>query len=235
MQKGMITIQRANSIGTLGEKSMHAFLKNYIDDNPNNHEVKVGTYHVDIFNDEGIFEIQTRQLFKLRRKLKALLPDHVVTVVLPLIKAKTIIWIDTDSNEMSKGRKSPKKCTWYDVFSELYGIKDLLDNPNLRIMPVLLEVEEYRLLNGWSNDKKKGSTCHDRIVSKVHESMLITSKEDYFKLVPESLAEEFTSKDFARVANISIKNARISLNILRHLEVVMQVARNGNSIIYGRV
>ncbi|HOA31642.1 MAG TPA: hypothetical protein PLI11_10855 [Clostridia bacterium] len=213
---------------------MHAFLKNYIDSNKNNHEVKIGPYYVDILNEEGVYEIQTKQLFRLRKKLHVLLPEYVVTIVLPLIKTKTIYWIDTTSNEVSKGRKSPKKCTWYDVFSELYAIKDLLDNSNMKIMPILLDVDEYRLLNGWSYDKKKGSTCHDRIVTNVHESMMIASKEDYCKLVPDSLAEDFSSKDFAKEAHTSIKNARLTLNILRHLGVVKQISKKGNLLIYNR-
>lgn len=110
-------------------------------------------------------------------------------------------------------------------FSELYAIKDLLDNSNMKIMPILLDVDEYRLLNGWSYDKKKGSTCHDRIVTNVHESMMIASKEDYCKLVPDSLAEDFSSKDFAKEAHTSIKNARLTLNILRHLGVVKQISK----------
>ena len=213
---------------------MHAFLKNYIDNNTNNHEVKIGSYHVDILNEKGIFEIQTKQLFRLRSKLKFLLPEHAVTIVLPLIKTKTIYWMDTDRSEVSKGRKSPKKCTWYDVFSELYSIKDLLDDDNLNIMLVLLDVDEYRLLNGWSHDKKKGSTCHDRIVSKVHESMLIAAKDDYCKLIPDSLPEDFSSKVFAKAANTNIKNARMTLNILLHLGVVTQVSKKGNLLIYNR-
>jgi len=38
-----------------------------------------------------------------------------------------------------------------------------LKDPNIRFKFVLVNMEEYRLLNGWSRDKKKGSTRYDRI------------------------------------------------------------------------
>ena len=49
------------------------------------------------------------------------------------------------------------------AFKELYRIRRYLLRDGLRLKLVLLDMEEYRLLNGWSRDKKKGSTRFDRI------------------------------------------------------------------------
>ena len=38
-----------------------------------------------------------------------------------------------------------------------------LDNPNLHLCLVLIDADEYLLLNGWSRDRKKGSSRFDRI------------------------------------------------------------------------
>ena len=60
-------------------------------------------------------------------------------------------------------RKSPKKGNPYQAFIELYKIRPFLKDPNLRLRLDLIDMEEYRLLNGWSRDKKKGSDRFDRI------------------------------------------------------------------------
>ena len=60
-------------IGTLGEKTLHAVLKNYFEPNAANHEIKVGGFVADIVNDKGVTEIQTRSFDRLKRKLSTFL------------------------------------------------------------------------------------------------------------------------------------------------------------------
>ncbi len=78
-----------------------------------------------------------------------------MTIVIRSLMKNGSIWIDEDSGELSKKRKSPKKGCTYQAFKELYKIKMFLNNPNIRFKFVLVNMEEYRLLNGWSHDKKR--------------------------------------------------------------------------------
>ncbi|NLZ80724.1 MAG: hypothetical protein GX913_02820, partial [Clostridiales bacterium] len=64
-----------DGIGTLSEKTLHAVLKHYFEPKIENQEVKIGSYYADIYTEEGIIEIQTKQFNKLRNKLKAFLPE----------------------------------------------------------------------------------------------------------------------------------------------------------------
>ena len=59
--------QNSTKIETLSKKRLHPVLKILLDDEAK-HEVKLGPYFLDIFNDE-IIEIQTRSMNKLRNKL----------------------------------------------------------------------------------------------------------------------------------------------------------------------
>ena len=59
--------------------------------------------------DGEIIEIQTRQFNRMRGKLQAFLPLYPVTIVYPIPYEKWLIWIDEDSGELSKKRKSPKR------------------------------------------------------------------------------------------------------------------------------
>lgn len=144
-----------NGIGTLSEKTIHAVLKHYYSSNPLEQEQKVNSYVADILIGSHIIEIQTRNFNTLRRKLEAFLPYYEVTIVYPIAHIKWLRWINESTGEISAKRKSPKTGTKYQVFKELYKIKSYLDHPNLHLRIVLLDVEEYRLLNGWSQDKKR--------------------------------------------------------------------------------
>ena len=50
-----------SGIGTLGEKTVHSTLKQYLSGNIRNQEIKIGSFFADACVDGHIFEIQTRQ------------------------------------------------------------------------------------------------------------------------------------------------------------------------------
>lgn len=219
-------------IGTLSEKTLHAVLKLYYEPDEDKHEVAMSGYYADIYNDKGIIEIQTRQLNKLRDKLSVFLQDYHVTVVYPLPFNKWLSWVNPDNGEVQGRRKSTRHFTEYDAFYELYKIKSYLKNPNLSINLVLMDMEEYKLLNGWSYDKKRGSTRYDRVPVGIRRIVKFDRIEDYMQLVPADLKEDFTVKDFAMAAGVSVEASRYTLNILNYLEIVKRTGRVKNGYVY---
>lgn len=232
-RKKVIGVDRKRSgIGTLSEKTVHAILKNYYEPDEEKQEIPIENYVADIFSDGRIMEIQTRQFNKMRNKLSAFLPLYPVTIVYPIPREKWIIWIDEESGELSRKRKSPAKGNVYLAFIELYKIKMYLKNPNLRVKLVLMDMEEYKLLNGWSRDKKRGSSRYDRIPTELVEEVDITRIEDYMQFVPYDLEEEFTSKEFAKAAHIPVKLAQTVLNILYDIGTVTRTGKKGRKYLY---
>lgn len=221
-----------NGIGTLSEKTLHAVLKRYFENNETNHEIKVGSFVADIANAEGIIEIQTRNFNKLRNKLESFLAVSAVTVVYPIASTKWLMWIDEATGEITRKRKSPKKGTPYEVFYELYKIKQFLTNPNLQLCIVLLDMEEYRRLDGWSKDKKKGSTRYERIPIDIIDEIYIENISQYSKLIPADLPTRFLVKDFKTSAALSQKSAQTALNVLYHTGAVTRVGKIGNQYLY---
>ena len=219
-------------IGTLSEKTIHAVLKNYYAPDTDMHEIPIENFVADVYTGREIIEIQTRAFNKMRRKLDAFLPLYPVTIVYPIPHVKWISWIDETTGEASPKRKSPKTGSAYMAFPELYKIRPYLSNPNLHLKIALIDMEEYRLLNGWSRDKKKGSERYDRIPLKFAEEVCIERKEDYMQFVPYDLPEPFTTKDFARYAKISVRLAQTILLLLTDLEIVSRVGKQGNSYLY---
>jgi len=223
-----------NGIGTLGEKTLHAVLKHYYEPDEANHEIKIGSFVADIVTNSSqapavgeIIEIQTRSFDKLRKKLLEFLEIGPVIVVYPIPKTKWLLWIDEETGEITKKRKSPKQGQIYDVILELYKIKPFLIHPNFRLCIVLIDLEEYRYLNGWSKDKKKGSTRCDRVPIDIVEEVYINSIADYMKFIPKGLNHQFTSKDYRDAAKTSLRTSQTALNILHYIGVVKRVGKQG--------
>jgi len=219
-------------IGTLCEKTVHAVLKNAYAPDEDMHEIPIENYVADIYTGTEIIEIQTRQFNKMRNKLSTFLPLYPVTIVYPIPATKWLIWIDEETGELSNKRKSPVKGNVYSAFIELYKIKNFLTDKNLRLEFVLLDMEEYRLLNGWSRDKKKGSHRYDRIPVELIEEVSVERVEDYMRFVPYELAEKFTVKDFAKAAGIPERLSQTVVHILHYVGVLERIGKLGRSYLY---
>lgn len=227
--------KESDGIGTLSEKSVHSVIKHYYCQDPEYHEVKIFNFVADIAKDKEIIEIQNGHFDKLRRKLKTYLPEYSVNIVLPVIETNYLHWINPDTGEISKPRRSPRKGKSYDIFPELYKIKNFLHEDNLNFTVILIAVEEYRYLDGWSQDKKRGATKCDAIPTELIEEVSINSLKDYENFIPEDLPDNFTSKVFAKSAKITLSLSQTTLNILFHMKVVDRIGKTGNSYIYKRL
>lgn len=225
------TLKR-DGIGTLKEKTVHAVLKNYYAPDEKMHEVPVGNYVADIYTGNAIMEIQNGNFYKIRTKLDAFLEKYPVTIVYPIPHNKWLIWIDEETGELSPKRKSPLTGNAYRAFPELYRIKSYLKNERLRFIFPLVDMEEYRLLNGWSKDRKKGSCRYDRIPIALYDEVVIEKKEDYLQFLPKELPEKFTSQDLSKSAKISAKTAGMVMHILTYLKITEQIGKKGRAYLY---
>ena len=223
-----------NGIGTLGEKSLHLILKNYYEPMTALHEQKIGRYVADILNEDGVLEIQTRQLSKMRTKLNAFLDVTDVTVIHPVVHNKWMCWVDPETGETTKKRKSPKTGTIYDAFWELGGIPELLSHPHLTVCLVMLDMEETRLLNGWSRDKKLGSTRADRIPRALLSETFLHTKEDYAALVPGALPEIFSRREIAAAVGQPPERGYTLVRVFSAVGVIEDAGKRGREFVYRR-
>lgn len=215
-------------IGTYQEKTLHKVIKNYYSDNPNEQEIKVDGYICDIVKDDIIIEIQTRALNKLKNKLEKLLPNHKIKVVYPIPYIKYLCWLD--DGEVVSERKSPKVGSIYDISKELYKIKWFLANPNLELTILLISLKEYRNLDGYSKDKKRGSTRYDRVPLELVSEIVVN---DYHMFVP--FEEPFTSKDYAKKTKQNLSRAQTLLTILQYLNIIEVIGKDKRYNIYKKL
>ena len=226
--------REGRSIGTYKEKTLHAILKDYYAPDKSMQEISVDGYVADIYTGQEIIEIQTANFNKMRAKLNCFLPNYPVTVVYPIARIKYLSWIDEATGECSKPRKSPVKGSVYRAFVELYKIKSILSQENLCLCFPLLAVEEYRLLNGWSQDKKKGSCRYDWIPRALLDEIRLEKPEDYLRLIPENLPEPFTALEFGKAVGEKKQIAGIVLHVLNYLNVLERCENRGRFYTYRR-
>lgn len=219
-------------IGTLGEKTIHEVVKNFYCNNPVFQEIKIGRYVADIAMGNQIVEIQNGNFNKLRGKLTAFLPKYEVLVVYPIPVEKKIYWLDPENLHLSTGHKSPKKGNAYDAFLQLYRIKPFLNNPNLHFHFFLLDMDEFRMLNGWSADKKRGSSRYDRLPGQLQKIVKVERLSHYEQFFPDSLPTIFTSEHLAKTCRISKKLAQYCLLISKDLKIVEENGKIGRYIGY---
>ncbi|MCD8119273.1 MAG: hypothetical protein LUE29_07335 [Lachnospiraceae bacterium] len=221
-----------DSIGVLSEKTVHAVVKRYLEPDGDLQEVKVGKFYADIFRADGIVEIQTRNFGKLREKLAAFLPEYPVTVVYPIAERKWVRWVDKESGALSERHKSPRRGTPYDVFYELYKIRPWITHGHFRLKLLMMEMEELRYLDGWSKNKKRGSTRMDRIPGELIAEYDFTRPEDYMELVPLELTEPFSVKEFSQAARVDASVGGQVIPLLKDLGIVERVGKDGKKYIY---
>ncbi|MDE6530186.1 MAG: hypothetical protein K2K96_05360 [Lachnospiraceae bacterium] len=224
--------QGLRGIGTLGEKTVHAVLKYYYAPQEKYHEIRIGNFIADICKEGEIIEIQTRHFYTMRAKLDYFLQDYEVTIVYPIPYIKFLRWVDPETGEIHPPRKCPKKGKIYDIIPELYSIKPYLSNEHLHFILIFLNMEEYRILDGWSKDKKKGSTKTDKIPTSLVEEWRIDTQEDFLNFLPDNLPEKFTSKDVSALCKIPMQTASTLLHILNDLKLIDRIGKTGNAYLY---
>lgn len=229
-----------NSIGTLGEKSLHAMLKWYYETDGDRHEIPIGSYVADIVGEHGIIEIQTRNFIRLKPKLGELLTAANVTVVYPIIVQKRIINTSSDTGEVISSRKSPKHGSIYTSAHELYAIRELLSSPRLTIKMPMLSADEVRVFGMKTKRRRKqhtrsGEYVSDIIPNDIIDEITFRNRQDYNIFIPYScreLSAGFDSADFAAAAVTDIYSARRILNILTNLGLTEIVGKKGRSKLY---
>ena len=215
-------------IGTLGEKTLHLALKYYFAPNPETHEVPVGGFIADALTVDGVTEIQTRGLARLKPKLDAFLPLYPVTVVHPVAEEKVLFRVDENGELLSK-RKSPKHESIFTAMREIYTLRSYLQEPRFRLVVCGVSLHEYVLMK---NGRKRGKL--DRDPQALLHLWVLESPADFAALLPKELPDELTVKSLAPLLNASEENTRIYLNLLGRLGAVQAVGRDKNGKIWHR-
>lgn len=223
------------NIGTYKEKKLHIMLKKYFEDDTQYHEIPTCGFIADIRRDGIITEIETSGFSGLKPKLAAYLPEYKVNLVYPAAAKKFVSWIDPETSEISGRRQSPKKTGVYDALFEMVRILPYVGDRNLTVLVPLLEMDEYRLLNGWSRDRKKGSERYERVPVDLFDIIELTNNDDYRKYIPGTCVNDFTVKDFSKQIKMPENKTRAILKVYEARGLIEKTGKRGNGFLYSQI
>lgn len=228
----------ANGVGTLQEKRMHAVIKRFLCEDPSCHEVGIANtrYVADVRVGDAILEVQTGAFYPMQRKIAYYLEhtDCHVTVVHPIPALRWVSWLDPESGECSPRRRSPAKGGPLHVLPKLYSLAPYLRNPRFHLRLLFLEVQDLRLLCGWSRDRKRGSRLYERLPLALLGELSLTRPADYRELLPRELPECFPVKAFSEHTGLRGRDAYSAVRALCALGVLEQVPSGGRSMLFAR-
>ena len=231
-------------IGVLGEKSLHSILKRFVTTDESCYEVRISAegaetvhrYIADICIEDRIYEIQTGGFYPLIPKLSYYLneTEYDVTVIHPVPMVRYKVWIDPQTGEVQSRKRSPRRGCAEDVLRELFWIKEFLCHPRLHIRLLFLEEDEYRYLDGWGRDKKRGSNRCERVPAALLGAVNLYSPSDYRGFLKPELPKEFTASEFGVYYGFRGKTVYSALKVFLALGIFQKIGMKGRSALYCR-
>ena len=97
---------------------------------------------------------------------------------------------------------------------------------------MLLEIDEYRLLDGWGNGGKRGSNRYDRVPTELVDIVDFDASSYAESLVPQGLCEKFTSADFSKLTKLKGRKLAYALKLLCSTCDAERCGKRGNSYVY---
>lgn len=220
------------NIGTYMERSQHLLLKLFYEPDISYHEVPFEGYIADILNNDGITEIQTVGFRALHDKLTVFLPHYPVRVVYPVDTKNRICWIDPDSGESTYSRLATYKKERYKILPELLHISDMFGCSGLSVELASMSVSTHKLLDGYGKDRKRRATKKDVVPEELIEITVLRNSDDIRDLLPFEKGQRLTSKEIGEALGLNRRKLWMAIKFLCITEVLIQVDKKGNSIIY---
>lgn len=216
------------------ETSLHHSLKDVYSDGQAQTEVKVGRYRIDVVAFGELVEIQVSRLSAIRKKVAALLGEHRVRVVKPLIREKLLVKQETAEGPVISRRRSPKRGSLLDLFDELCAFRGIFPHPQLAVEVVLVDVEEWRLPRPTPKRRyrQRDYSVFDLRLREICEIRCLRSASDLLQMIPLGLAEPFDTGMLAAAMGIPRWQARRVVYGLRVLGGIEQVGKCGNAKLY---
>jgi len=221
-----------NHIGVLGESSLHSSIKSWYARPGDRIEEPVDGYLIDLVRDDLLVEIQVRNFSSMKRKLTKLLGEYNVRVVHPIATVKWIIKIDKNSGQIISKRKSPKRGRVEDLFNELIYIPHLATHPNFSLEVLLINKEEIRTNDGKGSWRRKGWSIIDHRLLEVIDNVQFLKVDDYLRLLPDDIPEQFTTQDLSKMSRISTRMSQKTVYCLNKMGGLDLIGKKGRLFVY---
>ena len=102
----------------------------------------------------------------------------------------------------------------------LYPLIPYLSNERLNFRILLLEVQDFKLLSNDKRDRKRKASRFERIPTALIEDRSFANPEDFRALLPDTLPEVFTVKQFSAATKIRGRDAYSAVRVLSALHIL---------------
>lgn len=216
------------------ETSLHRALKTLYAGPEAQCEISLGGYRIDVVAEDRLIEIQHGSLAAIRDKVRALLEEHSVLVVKPIVVRKTLIKRAEKDGPIVSRRLSPRQGTRIDLFDELVHFTRVFPHPRLTLEVVLVDIEEWRY-PGHGRRRRWRRNDHqveDQKLVTVHATHRLQSAADLARFVACPLPRPFHSGHLAESLQIRRWVAQRITYCFRQMGTVRQVGKQGNALLY---
>jgi hypothetical protein len=195
-------------------------------------EVKVDDFRVDVIKDKLLIEIQTGNFSAIKKKLAKLLRNNnKVRMVYPIAKLKWIVHV-SESGELVRRRRSPKKGKVTDLFYELVHAPSLIKHRNFSLEVLLIEEEEVRCNDGRGSWRRRGVSVKDRKLLNVFDRTVFESSQDFLEFLPKQLDGQFTNKVLASEMGVSVRLAQKITYCLRKMGAISVAGKRRKELLF---
>jgi hypothetical protein len=221
-------------IGTLNEKSLHSDLIQWLAKPEDKFEEKIDGYIIDIIRGKKLLEIQTKNIYKIKKKIYTLSKNYTVQIFFPIIVDKWILKVDENDEQLSK-RKSPKRGRIEDIFTELIRIPTMVSNQNISLSLIFIQAEEVWKNDGKGSWRRKKWSIVERYLLKVVEVIDFSKAKDFVSLLPNDIQDRFTNKDLSKSLGVTTKLAQKMTYCLRKMGILEVVETRGREYIFSLI
>ncbi|MEI8094953.1 MAG: hypothetical protein WCG80_12140 [Spirochaetales bacterium] len=217
-------------VGELRERTLHRQLKAHFLPSDGEVEVPVDSWVADIVSpSQGIIEIQTGSLAKLRPKLRSFLQHSVVTVIHPVAVRKTIVTWTADRSQVLRERPSPKKERIEALFREIGSLWEFLLHPGFTLVFCLIEEREHRADDGQGSWRRKGVSKVDRELATIFGLREFHGARDWSALLPPAWSGPSTNSELAIMLKLRPAEVQSLTSCYKKLGLLVDVGAKGRS------
>ncbi|MBL8888607.1 MAG: hypothetical protein JNL67_01420 [Planctomycetaceae bacterium] len=216
------------------ETTLHRQLKTLYAAPGDQIEHELGVYRIDVAKTDRLVEVQHSSLNAIRNKVRALLVNHRVTVVKPLVMKKRIVRLNRKGGQVVSRRWSPKQGHLSELFDELIYFRELFPNPNLTVEVPLVQIEEWRF-QGHGRKWRTRINDHqvqDQLLLGVDQTIRLRNAVDLWQIVARPAERQFSTQDLAQHWSVPRFRAQKIAYTLQHCQALERIGKSGNSWIY---
>jgi hypothetical protein len=199
-------------------------------------EQRLGRYRIDVIQPHQLVEIQLASLTAIRDKIVALLKNHHVLVVKPIVATKYLVKRRRAGGRIVSRRRSPKQRTLLDLFEELVHFTRVFPHRRLTLEVPLLAIEEWRYpghgRRRWRRDNDY--QVEDQRLLEVLSLHHFHTADDLCRLLPPTLPQPFHTGQLALGLGVERWVAQRMAYCLRETGAIQSVGKLRGAWLYKR-